>query len=94
MAEHSFRLDLGMDCVYNNTMKPIFTTVILALALSGCAVTTGVNVASYVVTGRGTTDHATSYITGSDCDGVRTITHGTWYCETRDIGKTYNRTGY
>ena len=75
-------------------MKLIFTTVILASALSGCAVTMGMNVASYVVSGKGTTDHVTSYVTDSDCDGVRTVTHGTWYCETRNIGVTYNRTGY
>jgi hypothetical protein len=75
-------------------MKLIFTTLILASALSGCAVTMGMNVASYVVSGKGTTDHAVSYISSSDCDGIRTITHGGYYCETRDIGKTYNRTGY
>ena len=75
-------------------MKLIFIAVILALTLSGCAVTMGMNVASYVVSGRGTTDHAVSYISSSDCDGIRTLTHGTWYCEQRDIGRTYNRTGY
>ena len=75
-------------------MNVIFTAVILASALSGCAVTTGMNVASYMATGKGTTDHAVSYVTGSDCNGVRVVTHGVWYCETRNIGKTYNRTGY
>ena len=75
-------------------MKRLFMLVILALTLSGCAVTTGVNIASYAVTGKGTTDHAVSYVTGSDCNGVRVVTHGVWYCETRNIGKTYNRTGY
>jgi hypothetical protein len=75
-------------------MKLIFIALILASALSGCAVTTGVNIASYAVTGKGSTDHAASYMTSSDCDGIRTITHGTYYCEQRDIAKTYNRTGY
>ena len=94
MAEHPFRLDLGVNSVYNNTMKRLFIAVILASALSGCAVTTGMNVVSYAATGKGTTDHMTSYATSSDCDGVRVVTHGTYYCETRNIGVTYNRTGY
>ena len=75
-------------------MKRLFIALILASALSGCAVTMGMNIASYAVSGRGTGDHAVSYATGADCDGVRTVTHGSYYCELRDIGKTYNRTGY
>ena len=88
------RLDLGVDYVYNNTMKPILITIILASALSGCAVTTSMSVVSFATTGKTITDHATSQITSSDCDGLKTITHGTYYCEQRDIGKTYNRNGY
>jgi len=83
-----------MDPVYNMCMKLLFIVPILALTLSGCAVMTGMNIASYVVSGKGTTDHATSYATGAECDGVRTVTHGTYYCETRNIGVTYNRNGY
>ena len=94
-AEHPFRLDLGVDTCYNMRMKLIFTAAILASALSGCAVTTGMNVASYIATGKGTTDHATSLVTGADCDSVRVVTHGGWPCEQpRDPATTYNRNTY
>ena len=83
-----------MDPVYNMCMKLLFIVPILALTLSGCAVTTGMSVVSLATTGKTIGDHATSQITSSDCDGVRTLTHGSYYCELRDIGKTYNRSGY
>jgi hypothetical protein len=76
-------------------MKLIFTTVILASTLTGCAVTTAVNVISYAATGKGLGDHVASAITSSDCDGVKTITHDTYYCEhSRDPAMTYNRNTY
>jgi hypothetical protein len=75
-------------------MKPIIITIILASALSGCAVTTSMNIVSYTATGKSITDHVTSTVAQADCDGIKTVTHGTYYCEQRDIAKTYNRNGF
>ena len=88
------RLDLGVDICYTKPMKRLIILTILASALSGCAVTTGMSVVSFATTGKSITDHATSTIAQADCDGIKTITHGTYYCEQRDIAKTYNRNGF
>jgi outer membrane murein-binding lipoprotein Lpp len=88
-------LDLGVDCVYNNTMKLTLIAPILALTLSGCAVTTGVNTISAVTTGKTLTDHTVSLITQKDCNAWRMSTELTYYCEyLHDAGTRYNRTGY
>ena len=60
-------------------------------ALSGCAVYTVANTVTYIATDKSLTDHGSSTLVKADCDAVRVIRQGTYYCETRDISTTYNR---
>ena len=66
---------------------------ILAMAemLMGCAVYTVANTVTWVATDKSLMDHGSSTLVSADCDAVRVVTKGTWYCEVRDIGVTYNR---
>ena len=69
-----------------------FIMVMIAVGtLNGCAVYTVVNTATWVATDKSLTDHGSSTLVSADCDAVRVIQKGTWYCETRDISTTYNR---
>jgi hypothetical protein len=67
--------------------------VILAVNLSGCAmVYTGASTASLIATGKSIPDHAATQATGADCSAVRVLTgEKDFYCEQRDVSKTYNR---
>ena len=71
----------------------IIIICILAVAkmLTGCAVYTVVNTATWVTTDKSLTDHGSSKLVSADCDAVRVIQKGTYYCETRDVSTTYNR---
>jgi hypothetical protein len=71
----------------------IILIIILALAkmLMGCAVYTVANTVTYIATDKSLTDHASSTLVSADCDAVRVIEKGTYYCEVRDISTTYNR---
>ena len=71
----------------------IIIICILAVAkmLTGCAVYSVVNGVAYIATDKSLTDHASSKLVSADCDAVRVIRQGTWYCETRDVSTTYNR---
>ena len=60
-------------------------------SLPGCAVYTVVNGATWVATDKSLTDHGSSKLVSADCDAVRVIQKGTYYCETRDVSTTYNR---
>ena len=60
-------------------------------SLPGCAAYTVVNGATWVATDKSLTDHGSSALVKADCDAVRVIRQGTYYCETRDISTTYNR---
>lgn len=60
-------------------------------ALSGCAVYSVVNTATYIATDKSLTDHTSSKLATADCDAVRMAVKGTYYCEQRDISTTYNR---
>ena len=69
-----------------------FITLLVAVgALNGCAVYTVVNTATWVATDKSLTDHGSSKLVSADCDAVRVIRQGTYYCETRDVSTTYNR---
>jgi hypothetical protein len=69
-----------------------FIVIIAALAnLTGCAVYTVANTVTYIATDKSLTDHGSSTLASADCDAVRVIEKGTYYCETRDISTTYNR---
>ena len=74
----------------------IIIICILALVeiLSGCAVYTVANTVTWVATDKSLTDHGSSKLVSADCDAVRVIQKGTYYCETRDIGVTYNRNSF
>ena len=59
--------------------------------LMGCAAYTVVNGVTWVATDKSIMDHGSSALVSADCDAVRVIQKGTYYCEVRDIGVTYNR---
>ena len=59
--------------------------------LTGCAAYTVMNGVTWVTTDKSLTDHASSTLVSADCDAVRVIEKGTYYCEVRDISTTYNR---
>ena len=71
----------------------IIVICILAVAkmLTGCAAYTVVNTVTWVATDKSLTDHGSSKLVSADCDAVRVIQKGTYYCETRDVSATYNR---
>lgn len=71
----------------------IILICILAVArmLMGCAAYTVANTVTYIATDKSLTDHGSSALVSADCDAVRVIEKGTWYCEVRDISTTYNR---
>ncbi len=60
-------------------------------SLPGCAAYTVMNGAAYIATDKSLTDHGSSTLANADCDAVRVVQKGTWYCETRDVSTTYNR---
>ena len=69
-----------------------FITVMVAVSqLTGCAAYSVVNGVAYITTDKSITDHASSKLVSADCDAVRVIRQGTYYCETRDVSTTYNR---
>jgi len=51
-----------------------------------------VNTTQTVVTNKSIPDHAVSYVTQADCN-IFNVFEGLYYCEERDISKTYNRSG-
>jgi hypothetical protein len=67
--------------------------IILAVAklLTGCAVYTVANTVTYIATDKSIVDHGSSTLVKADCDAVRVIRNGTYYCEVRDVSVTYNR---
>jgi Zn-dependent alcohol dehydrogenase len=77
-------------------MKPILITVLLAHALTGCAVMSGVSTVTTVTTGKSLTDHVVSGITDLDCATIPAVSgEHDYYCErTREPGTVYNRNSY
>jgi len=67
--------------------------LLVTINLSGCAaVYTGASTVSLVTTGKSIPDHAATQATGSDCNALRVLTgEKDFYCEERDVSKTYNR---
>lgn len=77
--------------IYNAGMKWLIIPVIFCL--QACAYT-AVSTASFVITGKSTTDHAlTAVVPMADCNITNTV-NDKYYCEVRDISRTYNRNGY
>jgi hypothetical protein len=65
----------------------------LALAQSGCAVYTVASGTSLITTQKSLGDHVLStVIPSSDCNALNLL-DSKYYCEQRDIAKTYNRNG-
>ena len=60
-------------------------------SLPGCAAYTVANTVTYIATDKSLMDHGSSTLVSADCDAVRVIQKGTYYCEVRDISTTYNR---
>jgi hypothetical protein len=60
-------------------------------ALTGCAAYTVANGVTYIATDKSIMDHGSSTLVKADCDAVRVVQKGTYYCEVRDISTTYNR---
>jgi hypothetical protein len=59
--------------------------------LTACAAYTVVNTATWIATDKSIMDHGSSTLVSADCDAVRVVQQGTYYCEVRDISTTYNR---
>jgi hypothetical protein len=65
--------------------------LIVILTQTGCAVYTTASTATFLATDKSLTDHALTAITPhSDCNFTN-VFKGQYYCEIRDISKTYNR---
>ena len=69
----------------------VIIVLIMLHTLTGCAVYTVANTVTYIATDKSLTDHGSSTLVKADCDAVRVIQQGTYYCEQRDISTTYNR---
>lgn len=69
----------------------VILVLIIAHALTGCAVYSVANTVTYIATDKSLTDHTSSKLATADCDAVRMAVNGTYYCEVRDISVTYNR---
>lgn len=72
----------------------ILAAIFPVLTLSGCAVYMGASAVSQVATGKSIPEHAVSTVADADCsvwDMIVDNQHHKYYCETRDVSKTYNR---
>ena len=76
---------------YNASMKWLIIPILLAL--NGCAVYTVASGTSLITTGKSLGDHVLSNtIPMADCTAVNLV-KDKYYCEVKDISKTYNRNG-
>ena len=70
----------------------VLALIVVCAYLQGCAYTV-VSTASFVTTGKSVGDHALSHaIPMADCT-VMNVVKDKYYCEVKDISKTYNRNG-
>ena len=97
-AYEHITFDIAVDTDLGGSGYPVEVTVIrigvmicVLASLPGCAAYTVANGVAYIATDKSLTDHASSTLVSADCDAVRVVQKGTYYCETRDIGVTYNR---
>jgi hypothetical protein len=65
--------------------------LILCLCQTGCAAYSVVSAGTYIATGKSLTDHGVSTVTQADCNGVKHITSGQYYCE---VAPVYNRSAF
>jgi len=68
-----------------------YLLICLLLMLNGCAAYSVASTATLVTTNKSLTDHMITAVTpNGDCSMLNVI-KGNYYCEIRDISKTYNR---
>jgi hypothetical protein len=65
--------------------------IIAVLCLNGCAAYTVASTATLVTTDKSLTDHAMTQVTPNGDCSIMNLFKGLYYCEIRDISKTYNR---
>lgn len=64
---------------------------IATTTLNGCAVYTVASLGSYATTGKGLGDHASSAVTGGDCNLIKNTYNGKYVCE---MPVVYNRSAF
>ena len=69
----------------------IILAIASTLTLQGCAAYTIGSGIVYLTTDKAPGDHMSSTLAQADCNAVHVVTKGYYYCEQRDISKTYNR---
>jgi len=70
----------------------VLALIVLCAYLQGCAYTV-VSTASFVTTGKSVGDHVLSNaIPNADCTVINVV-KDKYYCEVKDISRTYNRNG-
>jgi outer membrane lipoprotein SlyB len=69
----------------------LILAITTTLALNGCAVYSVTSGIVYLTTDKALPDHMSSTLAQADCNAVHAVTKGYYYCEQRDISKTYNR---
>jgi hypothetical protein len=57
-------------------------------ALSGCAAYTVASIGTFAATGKSIGDHGASLASGGDCNGIKHLVNGKYYCE---MPVVYNR---
>jgi len=83
----------------NEPLKPrdwmplvLIAIIILWCCLSsGCAVYTVTSVGSLAATGKSLTDHASSQLSGGNCDAIRAVKNISYWCE---MPVVYNQNGF
>jgi len=68
-----------------------YLLITLILTLNGCAAYTVASTATLVSTDKSLTDHAVTAVTPNGDCSMLNLFRGQYYCEIRDISKTYNR---
>jgi hypothetical protein len=85
---------MHMNLAQKLLYRLIYVLALIAMCayLQGCAYTV-VSTASFVTTGKSVGDHVLSNaIPMADCTAVNLV-KDKYYCEVKDISKTYNRNG-
>lgn len=88
---YSIRMKLAHKILYR--LIYVVTLIAICAYLQGCAAYSVASGASLVTTGKSVGDHALSkLIPNADCATINVI-NDKYYCEVKDISKTYNRNG-
>jgi hypothetical protein len=68
-----------------------YLLICLLLMLNGCATYTAASTAALIVTDKSLTDHVATAVTPNGDCSMLNLVKGLYYCEIRDVSKTYNR---